>query len=185
MNNGRQSPPRAVVLVGFMGAGKTSVGQALARRLGWRFVDLDDRIMARDGRPIAAIFQESGEAAFRQCESQALADLLRELPASPATVVALGGGAFTREENIRLLGRSGSPVVFLDAPLEELRRRCAQQGDERPLYRDENLFRQLYDSRRRHYMKAALRLDTQAKSVEQVAAELASLLRLDGNRNDE
>lgn len=175
-----QSRPRAVVLVGFMGAGKTSVGSALAARLGWRFVDLDDRIVAREGRPIAAIFQQAGEPAFRRAETRALAELLQQLPGSGACVLALGGGAFTREENIELLERHGSSVVFLDAPLEELRRRCAPEGELRPLFRDENQFRQLYEARRGHYMRAALRVDTGAKSVEQVASELVALLQLDG-----
>lgn len=176
-----QSPPRAIVLVGFMGAGKTSVGSALAALLGWPFVDLDDRIAASEGRSIPAIFQQAGEAAFRRAETRALAELLRELPASGACVLALGGGAFTQQENIELLERNGSPVVFLDAPVEELRRRCAPEGALRPLFRDENQFRQLYEARRRHYMKAALRVDTGAKSVEQVASELIALLQLDGN----
>ena len=73
---GREKPVRAVFLVGFMGAGKTSVGRALSRRLGWRFEDLDDRIQAREGRSVSEIFQQSGEAGFRQAERAALAELL-------------------------------------------------------------------------------------------------------------
>src|ERR1700685_3288188 len=83
---------RTIVLVGFMGAGKTSVGRALSRRLGLSFEDLDDRIQVREGKTIGQIFQESGEAEFRKAEPAALRELLAE-PGSPSRVVALGGGA--------------------------------------------------------------------------------------------
>src|SRR5512135_1713202 len=96
-------PLRAIVLVGFMGAGKTTVGQELARLLGWRFVDLDDRITARAGRSIARIFAESGEAAFRAAESRALAEFVGELAGAAPCVLALGGGAFVQPANQHLL----------------------------------------------------------------------------------
>lgn len=169
---------QAVFLVGFMGAGKTSVGQALARRLGWRFLDLDDRIELREGRSITEIFRDSGEAAFRQAESAALAELLAELENSHPTVAALGGGAFVQEDNARRLQATGLPVVFLDASLPELRRRCAVAHAARPLFQEENRFRQLYEARRMRYMAAKLRVDTEAKSVEDVAAEVLSRLAL-------
>ena len=86
---------RAVVLVGFMGAGKSSVGAALGRRLGWPFEDLDERIQAREQRSIEQIFRLSGEPAFRQLEHAALNSLIAELDAS-AKVVAVGGGAFAQ-----------------------------------------------------------------------------------------
>jgi shikimate kinase len=161
-----------------MGAGKTSVGQALAARLGWRFVDLDDHIVANTGRQIAELFREAGEAAFRQAETQALAGLLSVLRCAPGAVVALGGGAFVQSENARMLEEFGAPVVFLDAPVEELRRRCSRAGHTRPLYADENHFRQLYESRRRAYMEASVRVDTAEKSIPQVAAEVAQRLGL-------
>src|SRR5579862_7206074 len=92
---------RAVVLVGFMGAGKSSVGAALSRRLGWPFEDLDERIQAREQRSIEQIFRESGEAEFRRLEHQALRSLVGELDS--AKVVALGGGAFAQAINASLL----------------------------------------------------------------------------------
>src|ERR1700742_4694212 len=84
---------RVVFLVGFMGAGKSSVGLLLSRDLHWRFEDLDERIQSREGRSIEQIFHESGEAGFRKAEHAALRELLFEFNSSPA-VVALGGGAF-------------------------------------------------------------------------------------------
>ncbi|HYX69177.1 MAG TPA: shikimate kinase [Terriglobales bacterium] len=176
MDHQPSQQPHAVFLIGFMGAGKTSVGRALAERLGWRFLDLDDRIEQRQGRSIAEIFRDQGEAAFRRAESTALQELLEELPNSPDTVAALGGGAFVQEENARRLRATPWPVIFLDASVEELRRRCAVAHASRPLFQEENRFRQLYEERRMRYMAVELRVDTEAKSIDQVVAEV--LVRL-------
>src|SRR5271169_2079149 len=107
---------RAVFLVGFMGSGKNTVGQELARRLSWDFVDLDARIEAREGQTIPEIFRVHGEPAFRSAETNALRDLARSLARD--SVVALGGGAFVQETNRELLRAWRS--VFLDAPVSEL-----------------------------------------------------------------
>jgi shikimate kinase len=160
-----------------MGAGKTSVGQALAARLKWRFVDLDDRIEAREGRAIRDIFEHSGEPAFRKTESAELQILLKELSAS-ATVAALGGGAFVQPENAAILGAFASPIVFLDAPVETLAERCGSATGGRPLFRDPQSFQELYEARRPAYMSATLRVNTAGKSVKEVADEIISLLRL-------
>src|ERR1700758_372790 len=99
------NPPdlsQTIFLVGFMGAGKSCVGQALSRQLNWRFEDLDARIVGREGRSIEQIFRESGEARFRQIEHVALRELMFELHGL-AAVVALGGGAFAQAENVALL----------------------------------------------------------------------------------
>jgi shikimate kinase len=174
---------RAVFLVGFMGAGKTSVGRALSRQLGWGFEDLDERIQAREGRTIGQIFRESDEAEFRRVEQAALRDLLSELSSSPR-VVALGGGAFVNPVNAALLGKPSLPTVFLDAPVEELFRRCQEEPLERPLRGDQEHFRQLYETRRPHYMAATLRIETNGKDVQTVAAEVARNLRL-GDRKEQ
>src|SRR6185503_11348550 len=88
----------AISLVGFMGAGKTTVGRALAEKLGWEFVDLDDLIQARDGRTIPEIFEESGERAFRNLEQQVLREFVNSFRANPS-VLSLGGGAFIDNTN--------------------------------------------------------------------------------------
>ena len=168
---------RAVFLVGFMGAGKSSVGLALSRKLGWPFEDLDERIQVQERRSIEQIFQQSGEAAFRQVEHAALRSLIRDLGASP-TVVAVGGGAFTQENNAALLEEAGFSAVFLDAPVEELFRRCQEQRLDRPLRGDLEVFRRIYESRRPCYMKATLRIETSGKDVETVAAEAIRSLGL-------
>lgn len=169
---------QTVFLVGFMGAGKTSVGRALAAKLGCKFIDLDHRIEVRERRTIADIFQVDGEPAFRKAEAAALQELLTQLRDGAQAIVALGGGAFVQPENARLLQEFGAAVVFLDAPVDELRRRCRFMSDTRPLYTEENQFRQLYEARRGAYMAAGLRVDTADKTVAQVATEVANLLGL-------
>jgi len=174
------SKSRAVILVGFMGAGKTSVGRALGSLLQWPFEDLDDRIVIREGRAIEQIFGESGEAEFRLAEHAALRELISELGGSPR-VVALGGGAFAEPENQALIRQAGLAAVFLDGSAEELYERC-RQGEqvERPLRRDLEQFRRLYEARRPHYLKAIMRIETAGKDVETVAEEVASKLGLRG-----
>jgi shikimate kinase len=153
-----------------MGAGKTTVGKTLAQRLGWAFRDLDEVIERRQGKSVAAIFAEDGEAEFRRLESAALEDLLSE--AHGNLVVALGGGAFVQPHNRQALARSGTVTVLLEAPLAELRRRCIRDGGTRPLAGDEMQFEQLFAARRSAYELAQARVDTMNKAVEQVAAEI-------------
>jgi len=172
---GREARP--VFLVGFMGAGKTSVGLALSRRLGWPFEDLDDRIVARERRTIAAIFRDSGEKEFRRAEHAALQELLGELQTSQR-IVALGGGAFAQADNIALIESSEAQTVFLDAPVEELYRRCESERRERPMRQSDAQFRNLYKKRRVFYMRAMRRIETNGKDVDAVAAEVACLLGL-------
>ena len=170
---------RLVFLVGFMGAGKTSVGRTLSQRLGWTFEDLDDRIRLREGRTIEDIFRESGEAEFRRMEHAALRATLSELGDAPR-IVGLGGGAFVQSRNAALLKETGAPVVFLDAPVEELWRRCQGETQHRPLQKNEQEFRHLYEQRLPHYLQAETRVDTAGKTVQTVAAEVAERLGLEG-----
>lgn len=159
-----------------MGAGKTTVGGALARRLHWPFIDLDDVIVARTSRSVPEIFRNEGEARFREHETAALRVVIEErLPFQP-TIVALGGGAFVQPQNLGLIRAAKQPTVFLDANLQELRNRCAAQADMRPLFRDENQFRQLYEARRSDYMEADLCVDTTGKRVDEIVNEVLSRL---------
>ena len=159
-----------------MGAGKTTVGAALARQLKWSFIDLDDIIVAKVGLTVPEIFREHGETGFREHETEALRHVIDERLASEPTVVALGGGAFVQACNLDLIRASGQPTVFLDANIQELRKRCAAELGTRPLFRDENQFRQLYESRRRGYMEAGLRVDTAGKAVDEIVNEVLSRL---------
>ena len=170
---------KAVFLVGFMGAGKTSVGQALAAALGWRFVDLDARIVARNSRTVADIFAQDGEASFRKMEHDELRCLLAELD-SAKTVVALGGGAWMQTANSDLLGEASQPVVHLDAPVEELWQRCLPERGTRPLLQSEAAFRELYAARRTAYATGTFLVETQGRSIEEVASRIQLLLGLAG-----
>ena len=161
--------PQAIFLVGFMGAGKSSVGRALSRRLDWPFHDLDERIQGRVGRSIDEIFRESGEGEFRRAEHAELRALLTDLGSSGA-VVALGGGTFAQKENLELLKQART--IFLDADVEELRRRCEADEVDRPLLRDGDHFRRLYESRKASYLGASLHIETGGKDVETVVAEI-------------
>ena len=175
-------PGNAVFLVGFMGAGKTSVGRALGQRLNWTFEDLDDRIEAREGRTVSEIFRESGEPAFRQAEQAALEQVLEELRGGVARIVALGGGAFVQRENAAMLLSGGVPTVFLDAPVEQLWQRCSRQasdaGVQRPLLSSMEQFRKLYEARRKSYSRADLKMETGSRTVDAIATEIAQALGL-------
>jgi len=140
---------RHVALVGFMGAGKTTLGPQLAERLGRSFVSVDDVVEAASGRTIAQIFEDDGEAGFRALEEQAAADVLgrREL-----AVVELGGGALGSSRTRDAL-RGSAFALLLDTPVDESWKRVA--GSDRPLARDETRFRALYEERRPVYEAAA------------------------------
>ncbi|HXX28518.1 MAG TPA: shikimate kinase [Terriglobales bacterium] len=168
---------RVIFLIGFMGAGKTTVGRVLAARLGWPFEDLDDRIQSREARTIEQIFRVEGEAGFRIVEREAIRELISNLGPLPR-VVALGGGSFAQPDNATLIEGLAAPVVFLDGSAEELFRRCEREGRERPLRRDAEQFSALYDERRPSYLKATCRIDTDGKDPGMIAAEVACSLGL-------
>jgi shikimate kinase len=167
---------RRVFLIGFMGAGKTTVGQALARRLGWKFHDLDDVIEQREGRSVAAIFAESGEPEFRRAERAALATLLQGGDQADHLVIALGGGTFVAEENRAAIERAAGTTILLEAPLEELRRRCASEDRVRPLAKQEARFAELFAARRQAYEQTQFRVETLGRDIEQVAQEIEKIL---------
>jgi shikimate kinase len=168
----------ATVLVGYMGAGKTSVGRIVAHELAWDFVDLDQRIETQQGCSIATIFRDRGEQTFRQIEREVLQTILGEVAAGMRVVLALGGGAYVAEENAKSIRASSIPVVFLDAPVDELHRRCSPNADTRPLFADQTRFSTLYYERRQAYMQADIRIDTMGKPVTVVAQEVISILGL-------
>ncbi|MGH9480971.1 MAG: shikimate kinase [Terriglobales bacterium] len=144
--------PSPLVLAGFMGCGKTTVGRLLGQRLGWHFCDLDDRIEATAGCGIAAIFAQRGEPAYRELEHRELRHALGEAGRRP-TVLALGGGTFVQPQNLEPLRQAGGCTVFLEVPLEELLLRVAGMAN-RPLFRDEASFRALYAQRVPYYRQA-------------------------------
>jgi shikimate kinase len=160
---------RAVFLVGFMAAGKTMVGQELARRLGWDFVDLDARIESRERQAIPEIFRDRGESGFRLAETSALRDLTESLDRN--TVVALGGGTFVQPKNRELL--QDWPSVFLDVPPDELWRRGLEDATKRPLRKDDpKEFAGQYGYRLPYYQQATVTVVTSGKDLATICAEI-------------
>jgi shikimate kinase len=141
-----------IYLVGFMAAGKTTIGRVLAGRLGWHFVDLDEEIEAAEQMTIAQIFETRGEEAFRRVEREALRARVKAIECGRPTVIALGGGTFVAPANFDLVENNGI-TIWLDCPFDVVRRRV-EQTMHRPLARDAERFAQLYDARREAYARA-------------------------------
>ncbi len=136
-------------LVGFMGSGKSTIGHALAHRLGWGFYDLDHEIEAAEKTSIADLFDRRGEAEFRRIEAAILREHVKWIERGRPAVLALGGGTFVETANRELIAGNGVSI-WLDCPLETVQRRVAGYSH-RPLARDPQKFVALYESRREIY----------------------------------
>jgi len=162
--------PARIVLVGFMGSGKTSVGRLLARRLGYALEDMDRRIEKRAGRSIAAIFREDGEEAFRAMErDEALA-----LSQLPGRVVATGGGAFSRPDTRALL-QGGALTVWLRCDLDTILARVPPDGS-RPLAGNRDIMRALLAEREPFYRMADAAVDASAGTIREVVERIVGLV---------
>ena len=151
---------RLVCLAGFMGSGKSTIGQLLARQAGRWFVDLDARIEERSGISIREFFERHGEARFREFEHETLLQILGEISGKgQAAVLALGGGTSAQPVNQATLREQGAAVIWLDCPLDELLARCATITN-RPLFRDEASFRELFLQRLPSYQAAEYRVES-------------------------
>jgi shikimate kinase len=164
----------AVYLVGFMGCGKTTVGTKLAQRLAWKFVDLDLVIEQEEGRTIAEIFARAGEAAFRKKEHETLLRVLEGATQGGGRVVALGGGTFAQPQNFESLQNAKAITIWLECPVEELLLRCALLTN-RPLFRDEASFRQLYEQRAPFYRQASFTVETGNSEPAEVVNRILAL----------
>lgn len=159
-----------IYLVGFMGAGKTTVARALAKRLDWEAVDIDELIEARERSTVADIFASRGEGYFRALERAVLFEQLGH----PHRVVATGGGTFADAQNRAAIKADGLSV-WLDVPLERLIGRVPADG-RRPLAADRAGFERLYHSRRAAYEQAHLRLDAGRAGVDGLVEQLVDWL---------
>jgi shikimate kinase len=159
-----------VYLVGFMGAGKSTLARRLAARLDWRVEDIDERIEAREARTVSAIFAAEGEPYFRQVERSVLVDLLP----LRHVVVATGGGTFADADNRALINRDGVSV-WIDVPFSAIVDRVPSDG-RRPLAADKVRFERLFETRRTAYQHAHLRLDAGAAPVDALVEQLLERL---------
>jgi shikimate kinase len=166
-------PAGNVILIGFMGAGKSVCGRLLARRLGRCFVETDDMIVASDGRPIPEIFRQDGEETFRRLEGEAL----EALRLKSGEVVATGGGLPCREGRMETLRELGT-VVWLRGDLPELLNRAARAGA-RPMLdgRTPEDLQALYRAREPYYARAHLTVDTAGLGLDQVVGRIIAALR--------
>jgi shikimate kinase len=161
-----------VYIVGFMCAGKTTIGRELSARIAAPFFDLDDLIEASEKMKVKEIFELHGEAHFRKRER----DILRSTKHLDRAVIATGGGTFTFDENIQFIQSEGLSV-YLSAPYSLLRSRIGEKADERPMFRDDVAAHELYAGRMKYYKMADVTIDvrdeeTPAEIVERLLLEL-------------
>lgn len=164
---------RAIVLMGFMGTGKSEVGRRLAQRLGRAFLDTDQLVEERAGKRVAAIFADEGEATFRRLEREAVADAANR----GSAVIAVGGGAILDPENVRTLREAGV-LVYLTARPEVILRRVGD-ATSRPLLRDDpqSAVARLLAERGPVYAAAAdVTVDTSEHPADQVVRDIQQAL---------
>jgi shikimate kinase len=155
-----------IYLVGFMGAGKTTLAQALGRRLGWRAEDVDALVETRERRTVADIFAREGEPYFRSVERQVIWSLLPQRH----LVIATGGGTFIDPENRAAINADGLSV-WIDVPFDVLLDRIPSDG-RRPLAADRVQMAVLYESRRLAYEQARLHLDASRARIEDLVDQI-------------
>lgn len=161
---------KRIYLLGFMGCGKSTVGELLAREAGWPFIDLDATIEAGQGVSIREMFEREGEPFFRRIEHASLSEASKTEPA----VIALGGGTWVQPANMQLIRETGGATVWLDCNLDELRRRC-ERIDNRPLFRSPEGFAHLFHQRMLYYRLAEFRVPTDGCVPEEVVERILRL----------
>lgn len=164
--------PEKIYLIGFMGAGKTTTGALLARRLGWSFVDLDDEIRRLEKMSIGEVFRIKGETYFRRRESR----VLRDLSKGTGQVIATGGGTFTVERNIRHMLETGV-AIWLRCSMEQVLSRCRDSW-ERPLLDDTESLQALMDRREPFYRRAPIQMETGDTSPEETVERILIALSM-------
>ena len=163
-----------IVLCGFMGSGKSTIGNLLSKKMGMAFIDLDAYIEKKENKSVSQIFADSGEEYFRQLER----DAVKELAYKKSVILATGGGTLTFQENVDVLRNADNKIILLDLPVEVVEQRL--QGDtKRPLLNrpdKEKVMRELYEKRLPLYRSAADIVVNAANSPLQVCMEIIANL---------
>lgn len=181
MNSKKTIPvrERSIVLIGFMGVGKTTIGQLVAKKLNRDFIDVDQEIEKAFHMTIPELFQEKGEAFFRQTEKDMIVDICEQ---TKDKVISLGGGAFQQEE-IRKIALKTCIVLFLDLSWENWKQRMELLIENRPLINNRSIeeIEQLFIKRKRIYSEHHVKVETDSLSPEEAADYIVETLKLGGN----
>lgn len=161
-----------IILIGFMGVGKTVVGKSLAKNLNIKFIDMDNEIEKRENKIISDIFKESGEEYFRELEN----DLLKELLKEDNIIISTGGGIITKQENIDIL-KQERKVVFLDANVKTIQKNVSKEIDKRPLLKQsENIAETIDNLLKKRINKYNdtynIKIDIKDKNINEVVSEI-------------
>ncbi|HEY9685551.1 MAG TPA: shikimate kinase [Coleofasciculaceae cyanobacterium] len=167
-------PYNRLYLTGFMGAGKSTIGKILAKRIGFRFYDTDALVMRGFGKPVSRIFQENGEEAFRRAEVM----VLHEISKRNRVVASTGGGTLVRDETFSIARGSGT-LIYLRAPIGDLYERVIFSPKDRPLIdvpEQESIFRERFEERRLYYEQSDITVDTVNRKPDDVVHEIMERL---------
>jgi len=161
-----------IILIGFMGVGKTTIGKIIAKKLKLNFVDMDNYIEKTEGKSISKIFEEYGEQRFRELESESLKDLIK----SDNIVISTGGGIVTTKENSDILKKE-KIVIFLDANTQTILNNLSKEIDKRPLLSNsnnvENTISNLLNERYEKYNSICdIKIDINEKNIEEVVSQI-------------
>lgn len=163
-----------IVLTGFMGTGKTEVGRELSNILGWKLIDIDDEIVKTKNMSINDIFTQLGEPVFRDMETE----MIKKVSAKRNVIIATGGGAVLRRENMDIL-RDNGIIVCLTATPETILKRTSR-NDERPLLNVASplkMIKELLSFREPFYEKADIMIDTESRAPRQIAEEILERIK--------
>lgn len=163
---------KSISLIGFMGAGKTVVGKALAASLNLPYLDLDEEIERIEGKSVYRIFADEGESYFRRREWEVLQSL-----EEGDLILSVGGGAYTIDDNINLINER-SHSVWLTCDINICIERCAATAAQRPLFNDPVEFAKLYKHRQQYYKRAHFHVDSNSDSPQQIAEKIIETIGL-------
>ncbi|MCJ7656896.1 MAG: shikimate kinase [Candidatus Atribacteria bacterium] len=166
-----------IIITGFMGTGKSAAAKELARKLGMKFIDMDQIIEERQGTSISDIFDRYGENYFREKENE----LAKELSQKENMVIATGGGTLLSSDNARRLGQAGE-IVCLYADSQTIYNRVKRKND-RPLLKGENVLGEidhLLEERKKAYAKIKWKIDTTNLNIQEVTEKIITLLKGEG-----